>query len=150
MICEPTNACNLGCVFCGNRNMVRPWTYMPLPMYEQLLEQMQALDIKRLTLHTIGEPTMHKQLVQMIHMAKEVGMVVTLSTNGTLLDESLARELVAAAPDILNYRHGCGRRRDVQGDYARASTPKRSTKTSRPCTASGKRKAVSSTARGAR
>ncbi|MEZ6021329.1 MAG: radical SAM protein [Planctomycetota bacterium] len=102
VICEPTNACNLGCVFCGNRNMVRPWTYMPMPMYKQLLEQMKALDIKRLTLHTVGEPTMHKQLVQMVHMAKEVGMVVTLSTNGTLLDESLARDLVAAAPDILN------------------------------------------------
>lgn len=102
IVCEPTNACNLGCAFCGNKDMVRPWTYLPMPLYERLVEQMVELGIKRLTLHTVGEPTMHDQLVRMVEIAKEADLVVTLSTNGTLLDEDLCGRLVAAGPDILN------------------------------------------------
>lgn len=102
IVCEPTNACNLRCSFCGNKDMVRPWTYLPLPLFQRLVAEMTQLGIKRLTLHTVGEPTMHDQLVEMIEIAKAANIVVTLSTNGTLLDEKLCRRLVAAAPDILN------------------------------------------------
>jgi len=102
IVCEPTNACNLACSFCGNKDMVRKWTYLPLPVFRRLVDEMVANGIKRLTLHTVGEPTMHNQLVEMIEIAKAAELVVTLSTNGTLLDEDLCRRLVHAGPDILN------------------------------------------------
>lgn len=102
VIVEPTNACNLRCSYCGNHKMVRPWTFLPMPLYRQLLGEMVELGIPRITLHTIGESTLHPELPEMIRLAKDAGLVVTLSTNGTRLSAELAEQLVVAGPDILN------------------------------------------------
>jgi len=102
VIVEPTNACNLACVYCGNKDMLRPATYLDLGVYEELLDQMVALGIPRLTLHTIGEPTLHPQVARMLAMAVERERCVMMSTNGTLLDEDLARAIVRASPDVIN------------------------------------------------
>jgi radical SAM protein with 4Fe4S-binding SPASM domain len=103
IVVEPTNACNLACQYCGNKDMVRPASYLALPMYERLLDQMVALDIPRLTLHTIGEPTLHPRIGELVRMAADRGRIAVLSTNGTLLrKESLARSLVEGGPELLN------------------------------------------------
>lgn len=102
VIVEPTNACNLRCSYCGNHKMLRPWTYLPMELYRQLVDEMAELGVPRITLHTIGESTMHPDLPEMVNLAKEAGLVVTLSTNGTLLSQELVERLVAAGPDILN------------------------------------------------
>jgi radical SAM protein with 4Fe4S-binding SPASM domain len=103
IVVEPTNACNLACQYCGNKDMVRPASYLSLAMYERLLDEMVALDIPRLTLHTIGEPTLHPRIGELVRMAAERERVAVLSTNGTLLrKESLARSLVEGGPEILN------------------------------------------------
>lgn len=103
IVVEPTNACNLACQYCGNKDMVRPASYLALPMYERLLDEMVALGIPRLTLHTIGEPTLHPRIGELVRMAAERGRVAVLSTNGTLLrKESLARALVEGGPELLN------------------------------------------------
>ena len=103
VIVEPTNACNLRCAYCGNKDMVRPRTYIDLALYERLLDEMVELGIPRITLHTIGEPTLHPRIGEMVAMATERGRVVTLSTNGTLLArEELSRALVRGGPDLLN------------------------------------------------
>ena len=108
IIVEPTNGCNLGCAYCGNKDMIRPWTYMPLDVYERLLDEMVEHDIRRMTLHTIGEPTLHPRIAEMVRMATARGRVVTMSTNGTLMKEELARDLVRAAPAILNFSADAG------------------------------------------
>lgn len=103
VVVEPTNACNLGCSYCGNKDMVRPKTFLDVRLYERLLDEMVALGIPRITLHTIGEPTLHPRIGEMVKMATDRQRVVTLSTNGTLLGkEELARSLVHGAPDLLN------------------------------------------------
>ena len=102
LIVEPTNACNLRCSYCGNKDMLRPWTYLPMPLYEKLIGEMVELSIPRLTLHTIGESTLHPRLADMVRAAKDAGLTVTLSTNGTTLDERRTKDLVSAGPDILN------------------------------------------------
>jgi radical SAM protein with 4Fe4S-binding SPASM domain len=102
IVVEPTNACNLGCAYCGNKDMVRPRTFLDLEVYRRLLDEMVELGIPRLTLHTIGEPTLHPQIARMLEMASKRQRCVTISTNGSLLVEDLARRMVAAGPDILN------------------------------------------------
>jgi uncharacterized Fe-S cluster-containing radical SAM superfamily protein len=103
VVVEPTNACNLRCAYCGNKDMLRPRTFLDLGLYERLLDEMVELGIPRLTLHTIGEPTLHPRIGEMVAMATERGRVVTLSTNGTLLGRGdLARSLVRGGPDLLN------------------------------------------------
>jgi MoaA/NifB/PqqE/SkfB family radical SAM enzyme len=48
-----------------------------------------------------GEPLAHRDIVSMITQAKALGARVELITNGTLLDEALARQLIAARLDVL-------------------------------------------------
>ncbi|MDP6990663.1 MAG: radical SAM protein [Planctomycetota bacterium] len=108
VIVEPTNACNLACDYCGNKAMMRPATYLSLDLYRRLIAEMVELGIPRITLHTIGEPTLHSELGEMIALAKEAGRVVNVSTNGTLLTEERARALVAAGPDMLNVSADAG------------------------------------------
>jgi|RhiMethySRZTD1v2_1073278.scaffolds.fasta_scaffold333149_2 MoaA/NifB/PqqE/SkfB family radical SAM enzyme len=102
VIVEPTNACNLKCSYCGNKDMLRRWTWLEWDVYQRLVGEMRALGVPRLTLHTVGEPTLHPRLPQMVALAKSAGLTVTLSTNGTLLSEERARALVEAGPDILS------------------------------------------------
>ncbi|MGQ0552960.1 MAG: radical SAM/SPASM domain-containing protein [Planctomycetota bacterium] len=102
IIVEPTNACNLSCGYCGNKDMVRPRTYLPMDVFEKLLDEMVALGIPRITLHTIGEPTLHPRIADMLALAVARQRVVTMSTNGTLLTEELARSLVRAGPHMLH------------------------------------------------
>lgn len=102
IIVEPTNACNLACAYCGNKNMVRPATYLDPLVYARALDEMVELGIPRLTLHTIGEPTLHPRIAELVAMAVERERCVVMSTNGTLLTEALARELVHAAPELIN------------------------------------------------
>jgi len=104
VVVEPTNACNLGCAYCGNKDMLRPRTYLSMELYEKLLDQMVELGIPRITLHTVGEPTLHPRIAEMVKMATDRARVVTISTNGTTLGkDSLARALVLAGPDLLNF-----------------------------------------------
>lgn len=103
IVVEPTNACNLACQYCGNKDMVRPASYLSLELYERLLDEMVELGIPRITLHTIGEPTLHPQIGVMARMAAERDRVAVLSTNGTLLKrEALSRSLVEGGPQLLN------------------------------------------------
>ena len=102
IIVEPTNACNLKCGFCGNANMLRKWTFLEMDLYKRLIAEMVELEIPRITLHTIGEPTMHPELPQLVKIARENGLIVTLSTNGTRLTEEYCEALVDAAPHILS------------------------------------------------
>lgn len=102
IIVEPTNGCNLKCLYCGNKDMLRKATYLDLGIYEQLLDQMVEAKIPRLTLHTIGEPTLHPRIARMLSMAVERERCVVMSTNGTRLREGLAREIVEASPDMIN------------------------------------------------
>jgi len=103
VIVEPTNACNLKCAYCGNKDMLRPRTNLDMGLYEKLLDQMVELGIPRITLHTVGEPTLHPRIAEMVKMATDRERVVTISTNGTRLhEESLARALVEAGPHLLN------------------------------------------------
>src|SRR5205809_484294 len=84
VIVEPTNACNLGCSYCGNKDMLRPKQFLSMDMFEQLIEQMLELGVPRMTLHTVGEPTLHPRLPEMVQKASSRGIVVSLSTNATL------------------------------------------------------------------
>lgn len=108
VICEPTNGCNLSCQYCGNKDMVRPWTYMPLDLFERMLDEMVELGVPRVTLHTIGEPTLHPQIGRMVELAAERRRCATMSTNGTLFTEELARQIVRAGPELINFSTDAG------------------------------------------
>jgi pyruvate-formate lyase-activating enzyme len=108
VIIEPTNACNLACDYCGNKDMLRPRKFLSVELFERMVGEMVELGIPRMTLHTVGEPTLHPRLPELVATAKRNGRVVNMSTNATLLDEKLARALVRAGPDMLNVSADAG------------------------------------------
>lgn len=83
---EITTGCNLNCLMCETHSSRRPTGQMELEFFERALDELDRLGIKYLTLHTIGEPTIHKRFRDVLRISHERGFDVWLSTNGQLLD----------------------------------------------------------------
>ncbi len=109
--------CNLRCPFCHNASLVLPERISPAMTQEELL---QFLKKRQGCLDGIcvtgGEPTLHKDLPELLTAIRDLGFSVKLDTNGTrpevlksLLDAKL---LDYVAMDIKNspeqYTHTCG------------------------------------------
>ena len=109
--------CNLRCPFCHNASLVLRPGEQPMLTEEELLAFLESRKGKLDGVCiTGGEPTLHKDLPQLIRAIKEMGYAVKLDTNGSdpqmlrsLLDENL---LSYVAMDIKNspdrYTETCG------------------------------------------
>ena len=49
-----------------------------------------------------GEPLLHKRFIDIIKEGKKLGLNLTVLTNGTLINEKMARELVAVKPERIS------------------------------------------------
>jgi len=80
----PTLRCNQSCEFCFNRDM----PFMPdmsLADFCAMLDRIASLSIT--TLDIIGgEPTLHPNLIEIVHSASRRGLNINISSNGTDLD----------------------------------------------------------------
>jgi tungsten cofactor oxidoreducase radical SAM maturase len=99
---EPTTDCGLNCVTCVRRVWPDPVRRMEMSLFRRLVLQCQDLpDIKSLLFGGIGEPTQHPNIMEMVGLAKERALTVTMSSNGVLLDRERATELVRLGLDRL-------------------------------------------------
>lgn len=99
---EPTTVCNLACRTCLRNSWDEPIEHMAFDLYQQVLEQAQAMpDLRTLSLGGTGEPLAHPRLPEMVAQAKAQGLSVEVVTNGTLLKPELARALIEAGLDLL-------------------------------------------------
>jgi len=82
--------CNYDCYFCLNEYYGSKDSKFNLLTddYRAIVKVAKSLSIKRVTL-TGGEPTLRKDLFEIISMLKEEGMHVTLITNGHILDKRI-------------------------------------------------------------
>ena len=80
---EITNTCNRSCSFCPGTT--RKPGRMDQAQFAHILQQLQGVT-KYLYFHVLGEPLTHPELTTFIHMAKDAGYHVTITTNGTLLE----------------------------------------------------------------
>ena len=79
---EITNVCNLDCSFCpGTR---RTPGFLSPEQFRLLAEKLRP-HTKYLYLHLMGEPLLHPQLGELLAIAGELGLLVMITTNGTLL-----------------------------------------------------------------
>ena len=79
---EITNVCNLDCAFCPKTK--RRKGALTMEQYDALTDRLKG-NVKFLYFHLMGEPFVHRDLAQMVAMARDKGMVPVLTTNGTLL-----------------------------------------------------------------
>jgi len=85
---EVTNACNLRCVMCPRGIMERPVGMMDRALFERIVAQLarQRRDIESVALMGLGEPFLHRRLLEFAALAKSAGLSrLYTSTNATLL-----------------------------------------------------------------
>jgi MoaA/NifB/PqqE/SkfB family radical SAM enzyme len=108
------DACNYRCVMCwehsselegwGADALARKYhvrkknkaTVMDYSVYESLVTDLRRSGCRRLGIHGIGEPLMHKRIVDAVAFAKSKGMHVSITTNGSLLTHEMIEGLLDA------------------------------------------------------
>ena len=106
LMIEPTNHCNLDCLFCpAGKNTLMP---DPAPkgildpgLYRSIIDECHPYTLF-LLLYFMGEPYLHKGLHEMIAYASAKGLNVRLSTNGHFFaDDETAQKTIASGLDTV-------------------------------------------------
>lgn len=86
---EPTNYCNLNCIFCfqSNNTMTRKKGFMTYELFKKCIDDIEKFK-PNIILHHSGESFLHKDLFKFIRYAKEKNFNVEMTTNGTLLSKN--------------------------------------------------------------
>lgn len=83
---EITNICNKKCSFChGTKRKPR---IMTKEEFERVIAELEGVT-EYLYFHVLGEPLSHPLVYDFISLASSRGFKVTITTNGTLLDEKI-------------------------------------------------------------
>jgi len=106
---EPTNLCNLRCVFCPTsdkdllRKVGRPAGTMPMKLFEKIVKDLTKFESpsKIIHLYKDGEPLLHRNLIDMLTLLKQARVTerIRLKTNGTLLNPAFNERLVDTGID---------------------------------------------------
>ncbi|MDP3939004.1 MAG: radical SAM protein, partial [Deltaproteobacteria bacterium] len=88
-------ACNFRCSFCPLVSLERPLLTMPREMVLDLIGQISRDALaESISFHVMGEPTLHKHLVEFCRVATESGLDVSLVTNGSRLSPAMSAALL--------------------------------------------------------
>lgn len=99
---EPTNACNLDCATCFRQGWDEPIGRMSEASFAAILAGLKTLDeLPMVYFGGIGEPLSHRQTANWVARAHALGARTELITNGMLLNERMARDLIDAGLDLL-------------------------------------------------
>lgn len=102
---EPTTRCNLRCLTCVRHVWEDPTQDsqdMQMDTFRMLLEQARDLtELRRIVFCGSGEPFSHPHVLEMMRLARNRDLAVSVTTNGLLLDAEVCRELVAMGVDRL-------------------------------------------------
>ena len=83
---EIGNICNLACSFCPGTK--RPPRQMTEREFERICSE-SAGRAKFIYLHVMGEPLLHPKLDELLSIAGKYGLKVCITTNGTLVKETM-------------------------------------------------------------
>jgi hypothetical protein len=83
--------------------MCRKQGVMDEALYRKVVDDCAALGIRHVRLHNFGEPFVDRRLAEKVAYAKQKGIPeVGVISNGSLLDEPVARAVVEAGLDAIN------------------------------------------------
>ena len=83
---EITNVCNLDCPFCHGTKRVK--RFMSVEEFRSAAEKLRPFT-EYIYLHIMGEPLLHPELSDILGVCASLGFRVSVTTNGTLLDEKI-------------------------------------------------------------
>jgi len=97
---EVTNRCNEDCIMCPRHQMTRPFGNLSMELLDKILDEVRG-EVELINLFQFGEPLLHPRLAEMIRRCKDSGIRTMVTTNGTLLNERRAKELIDSGLDML-------------------------------------------------
>ena len=89
-----TRTCNLKCVHCYAGSDAKRYDELTTEEAKTMIDDLAAFGAPVL-LFSGGEPCVRPDLVELVSYARNAGMRVVISTNGTLIDAELARKLAS-------------------------------------------------------
>jgi radical SAM protein with 4Fe4S-binding SPASM domain len=92
-VLEITAACNLRCIHCHTSGGGRADDELTTEEVKRLIDQLAGVREFRMMAFTGGEPLVRDDLFEVLAYAKARGFTNTLATNGTLIDDDVARRL---------------------------------------------------------
>lgn len=95
-----TNSCNLRCITCFKGAGTAYRHEMPLEMIRRIIREAKELGAGYMVISG-GEPFMRRDILEIVSYTKEVGIPILLITNGTFIDEDMARKLGEIRPRIV-------------------------------------------------
>jgi len=91
---SPVSFCNHNCIFCGLDFAQGEPLSLNADILCYRLQEMASLGVKSIMLAGEGEPLLHKDIVRIVSTAKNAGIDVSITTNGTLGNCELWSELL--------------------------------------------------------
>ena len=90
-----TSACNHRCRFCAPKFFLnyKP-EYMDTATIKKTIKDMANCGVKAIMFGGEGEPTLHKDFVDIVKYTKDCGIDVSITTNGVLFNNKIANELL--------------------------------------------------------
>lgn len=92
---SPSGACNHRCTYCALDFMEYQRRYLNTNILKERLSEMGDLGVKSMMFAGEGEPLLHKDIAEIIKHTKTSGIDVSITTNGVLMTEALADEVLA-------------------------------------------------------
>jgi hypothetical protein len=101
---DVTNACNNKCIFCGNRKMSRPISFIRECIVKKALTQGYDMGIKKASFYATGDPFLHPQLSNFVSLAKEIGFEYAFTnTNGANVSREALIKVVESGIDSIAF-----------------------------------------------
>ena len=90
---EVTRACNLSCIHCHAKSSQAAPDELTTEEGKRLIDQIAAMPAFRTLVFTGGEPLVRKDIFELLRHSQKAGLANILATNGTLIDDAMARKL---------------------------------------------------------
>ncbi len=87
----------------SHNNITRPRGYMSDETFEKIIAEAKLFGIAKIQLHFQGEPLLHKQLIPMLARLRKEGFEVQFFTNGLLLNDELAQQIIDAKVNMVRF-----------------------------------------------
>ncbi len=114
---SPVSYCNNNCIFCGVDFAMDNKSRLDTEIFCERLREMGKLGVKSMMFAGEGEPLLHKDIAKFIRTAKEAGIDVSMTTNGSLGNYEVWQEILpyltwirfsldAGSPGVYSKVHG--------------------------------------------
>jgi len=91
---SPAGTCNHRCTFCALDYMEYQKRFLDTAMLTERLSEMGRLGVKSIMYAGEGEPLLHKDMAEIVRATKNAGIDVAMTTNGVLLRQEVAAEIM--------------------------------------------------------